>query len=279
MKQVFSITQKEDLISYLEKHTDYRRKKIKSMVHYGQILVNQREISLPYLLKEGDALSITNEKIVKAPFPILYEDDRLLVVCKEAGLLTVSNQKNEKTLYQEVYQYVHEKGEKVFIVHRLDKETSGVLVFAKKEEIKQALQENWNEIVLKRKYVAVVKGNYQESGHIETYLKEEKNTFVHSSHTGKLAITDYQLLQEQKPYALLDISLKTGRKNQIRVHMKEQGMPVVGDQKYGGEKADRLYLHAYLFSFYDPILKKQFTFEASIPKTFYHFFQISKNIR
>ena len=272
MRKLFSIEQEEDLTAYLESHTDYHRKKIKSMVHYGQILVNQKEISLPYRLKKGDTLFLTTEKSIKAPFSILYEDENYLVVLKEAGLLTVSNQKGEKTLYQEVYQYVHEKGEKVFILHRLDKDTSGIIVFVKKEKIQAALQEDWNNLVLERKYVAVVTGNYQESLHIESYLKEEKNTFVHSSSKGKLAITDYTLWKEKKPYALLDISIKTGRKNQIRVHLKEQNTPLVGDKKYGGEKSTRLYLHAYLFSFYDPILKKQWTFETKIPKSFDTFF-------
>ena len=153
MKKKFLISQKTELISFLLEHTDYSRKKLKSMISHQQILVDEQPVKLPMLLEIGSHVSIQTEKKIAHSFPILYEDDRFLVVDKPSGLLCVSNGKNEDTLYRQVYQYLHEKKEKVFIVHRLDKDTSGIVLFAKTEEVKNILQEHWNTIVKQRKYV------------------------------------------------------------------------------------------------------------------------------
>ncbi len=274
MKRVLKVKKEQDLISFLIENTDYSSKKLKSMITHDQIKVNNKRPKLPFLLKETDCVDITTDKIYNTPFSIVYEDEELLVVNKKSGLLTVStDHEKEITLYHQVYSYLHAKGEKVFIVHRLDKETSGIVLFAKKEATKRVLQENWNDIITTRKYIAVVHGEIKNKGEIKSYLKEEKNTFVHSGADGKLAITEYKPLKRKDGLTLLDVNLKTGRKNQIRVHMKENNTPVVGDKKYGRKDTySRLMLHAYELSFIHPKTKHKFKFSVPIPKDFLNLF-------
>ena len=184
---------------------------------------------------------------------ILYEDKDLIAVSKPAKLLTISTDKEKThTLYQEVSAYVkkqHPKN-KVFIVHRLDRDTSGIVVFAKNEKMKQILQAEWQERALVREYVAIVTGAMpMKKGIIKNYLYEDKTLYVRATSDpkrGKLAITEYEVLAKNKKYSLVKICIKTGRKNQIRVHLKDLGYPIVGDKKYGDKKtsAGRLLLHA-----------------------------------
>ena len=184
---------------------------------------------------------------------ILYEDKDLIVVSKPAKLLTISTDKEKThTLYQEVSAYVkkqHPKN-KVFIVHRLDRDTSGIVVFAKNEKMKQILQAEWQERALAREYIAIVTGAMpMKKGIIKNYLYEDKTLYVRATSDpkrGKLAITEYEVLAKNKKYSLVKICIKTGRKNQIRVHLKDLGYPIVGDKKYGDKKTSvgRLLLHA-----------------------------------
>lgn len=184
---------------------------------------------------------------------ILYEDKDLIAVSKPAKLLTISTDKEKThTLYQEVSAYVkkqHPKN-KVFIVHRLDRDTSGIVVFAKNEKMKQILQAEWQERALVREYVAIVTGAMpMKKGIIKNYLYEDKTLYVRATSDpkrGKLAITEYEVLAKNKKYSLVKIHIKTGRKNQIRVHLKDLGYPIVGDKKYGDKKTSvgRLLLHA-----------------------------------
>ncbi len=184
---------------------------------------------------------------------ILYEDKDLIAVSKPAKLLTIRTDKEKThTLYQEVSAYVkkqHPKN-KVFIVHRLDRDTSGIVVFAKNEKMKQILQAEWQERALAREYIAIVTGAMpMKKGIIKNYLYEDKTLYVRATSDpsrGKLAITEYEVLAKNKKYSLVKIHIKTGRKNQIRVHLKDLGYPIVGDKKYGDKKtsAGRLLLHA-----------------------------------
>ena len=173
---------------------------------------------------------------------IIYEDKELLVVNKPANLLTIGTDKEKfKTLYHEAYEYVHKKNKnnRIFIVHRLDYETSGIVVFAKNEKMKSYLQNNWNKIAKLRKYYAVVEGCVKEDkGHIEEYLKEDKTlkTYKTNDSTGKLAITDFETIKRSKSYSVLSITIKTGRKNQIRVSLANMNHPIIGDKKYGSTK-------------------------------------------
>lgn len=210
---------------------------------------------------------------------IIYEDKEFIVVNKPCGLLTISTDKEkDNTLFHKVYMYLKRKNKnnKVFIVHRLDKDTSGVVLFAKNEKLKFLLQNNWDKLVKNRNYVAIVHGSVEkESDTIISWLKETKTLLTYSSakeKDGKKAITSYRLICKNSNYSFLDILLKTGRKNQIRVHMKDINHPIIGDKKYGvKDRFNHMYLHAYKLSLVHPTTKKLLEFETDIPKYFSEF--------
>jgi len=207
---------------------------------------------------------------------IIYEDKDIIVIDKKPHLLTIStDNEKEKTLFHQVMLYLKKKNKnnKVFIVHRLDKDTSGLIVFAKSENVKRKLQNNWEDS--KRGYVAVVNGNVSKAkGTIKSYLMETKTLLVYStndSKNGKLAITNYEKIMANKLYTMLKIDIKTGRKNQIRVHLNDIGHQIVGDKKYGSIKRDplrRLCLHANYLEFMHPVTGKKVVFETKIPNEF-----------
>jgi len=208
---------------------------------------------------------------------ILYEDHDILVVDKASGLLTVSNDKvKENTAYFLLNTYVrkgnHKSRSRVFIVHRLDRDTSGIIVFAKSEEHQKFLQDEWQNF--NKKYYAVVQGKLEEKqGEISSYLAENSAYRMYSvkdPKMGKFAKTGYKVLRESNKYSLLEIQLYTGRKNQIRVHLADLACPVVGDKKYGEKEKGikRLALHAASLSIVHPYSKEQMTFETKIPGYF-----------
>jgi tRNA pseudouridine32 synthase/23S rRNA pseudouridine746 synthase/23S rRNA pseudouridine1911/1915/1917 synthase len=208
---------------------------------------------------------------------ILYEDRDILVVNKVSGLLTVGSEKvRENTAYYVLNEYVRKGNQKsrhrVFIVHRLDRDTSGVLVFAKNENAKRHLQDEWEGF--EKRYYAVVHGAFsKKEGVITSYLAENsahKMYSVTDSKRGKLARTGYRVLRESNKYSLLEIDLLTGRKNQIRVHLSDSGCPVVGDQKYGEKEkgSRRLALHAASLTITHPYSKEAMTFETKLPGYF-----------
>jgi tRNA pseudouridine32 synthase/23S rRNA pseudouridine746 synthase/23S rRNA pseudouridine1911/1915/1917 synthase len=215
---------------------------------------------------------------------ILYEDRDILVVDKPAGLLTIATDaEKERTAYHHLTEYVR-KGQvrsrnRIFIVHRLDRETSGVLVFAKTEEAKFSLQEHWDET--EKVYLAVVPGHLtKHEGVIESYLAENTVHVVYSTNNpdkGKWSRTAYRVVCETKEHSLLEVDLLTGRKHQIRVHLANIGYPVVGDKKYGPTKEghSRLMLHACRLSFPHPFTGKRLQFEAKVPS---HFYKLVGNI-
>ena len=208
---------------------------------------------------------------------ILYEDHDILVVDKMSGLLTVSTEKvRDNTAYYRLNTYVRKGNQKsrnrVFIVHRLDRNTSGIIVFAKNEKAKRYLQQEWHGF--KKKYYAVVHGTLtKREGVISSYLAENrahKMYSVDNPENGKLAKTGYKVLRESKKYSLLEIDLLTGRKNQIRVHFSEKGSPVVGDEKYGEKEKGikRLTLHSASITILHPDTKEKMTFETKVPDYF-----------
>jgi len=208
---------------------------------------------------------------------ILYEDRDILVVNKASGLLTVGSEKvRDNTAYYLLNNYVRKGNPKsrhrIFIVHRLDRDTSGVIVFAKSADAKRYLQSEWQGF--KKIYYAVVHGAPREkTGVISSYLAEnsvKKMYSVDDPKKGKLARTGYKVLRESRNYSLLEIDLLTGRKNQIRVHLAEKGCPVVGDKKYGEKEqgAKRLALHAASLTMAHPYSKEKMTFEAKVPDYF-----------
>lgn len=212
----------------------------------------------------------------KEKLDIIYEDKFMIVVNKPSGLFTISTDKEKvKTLFHQVLAHLKQKhkSNKVFIVHRLDKDTSGLVVFAKSEEIKRKLQDDWDNV--KREYIAVVNGIVKKDKDvIMSYLKETKTLLVYSTNDkvhGKLAITEYERLINNKDYSLLKINIKTGRKNQIRVHLNDIGYPIVGDKKYGNIKnkiVKRLCLHANYLELYHPVTNELLKLESKYPKEF-----------
>ncbi len=207
---------------------------------------------------------------------IIFEDKDLLVVNKPAKLLTISDGKTDYTLYSMAREYVKKqhKANKIFIVHRLDKDTSGIVVFAKSERVKNFLQNNWNSIV-KREYIAILEGRLEEKkGLLSYYLYEDKNHLVHVSNNKKdyLAQTEYEAMKYICNYTYVKINILTGRKNQIRASFSYLGYPIVGDKKYGSKcrKNNRLYLHAHQLSF--KMNNREYFFETSIPKEFDYLF-------
>ena len=251
------------------------KNKVKSLVRYNNIYVNSKVIDkLPFNVVIGDIIEITDKIKVDTNLNIVYEDDNYLIVNKECGLLTIStsnlNKDKENTLYKMVREYLNKKKELCFIVNRIDKETSGLVVFVKNVKLKEELQNNWNDIVLKRGYIAVVSGRINKDGRIENNLYEDKMTFVHSSKYGKKAITNYKVIKENDDYSMVSINIETGRKNQIRVAFNSIHHPIVGDKVYSTikDKETRLYLHANRLKMYYPILGKNILFETPTPSEF-----------
>ncbi len=217
---------------------------------------------------------------------ILYEDKELLILNKPAKQLTISTtNKKENTLYRKASAYVkkqHPKN-KVFIVNRLDKDTSGIVVFAKNEALKRALQDNWDFCAKSREYIAIVEGKVkEESGEIINYLKETKTLQVYDTKnpkTGKKAITKYQVLEKNKAYSLLKINILTGRKNQIRVAFASIGHPITGDKKYHAQKNPygRLALHASNLILIHPKTKQEYIIKSPVPKEWKRDFEKGMN--
>lgn len=214
---------------------------------------------------------------------LVYEDDDIIVVDKGYGLLSVGNDSSKKSAVETAYSilrdYVKQKhpSNKIFIVHRLDRDTSGLMVFAKKPEAKEALQHNWNNMVLERKYVALLDGELkQESGEVRSHLAETIEHEVYSTDDpseGKLAVTRYKVRRRGKGRTLAEFSLDTGRKNQIRVHARDLGCPITGDKRYGNGSGPlhRLALHAETLRFAHPITRQDMNFTSPAPSLFYKF--------
>ena len=210
----------------------------------------------------------------KDKLKILYEDKSIIVISKPSGLLTIgTNKEHNNTLYRKVSDYVKKqhKSNKIFIVHRLDKDTSGIIVFSKTEQAKRILQRNWDKF--KRKYVALVEGKVAKGDTIKNYLAETKTlkTYItNDKKTGKLAITKYKPIKNNKEYTLLDIEILTGRKNQIRVQMESINHPIAGDKKYNSKKNPirRMCLHATYLEFTHPVTNKRIVINDNYPEMF-----------
>ena len=216
---------------------------------------------------------------------LLYEDRDVIVIDKPAGLLTMGTERDKShTAQSKLNDYVRKGNarsrERVYIVHRLDRETSGILIFAKTEQAKRYLQDNWT--TTEKRYLAIVHGRLTPTeGTISSYLVENSAFTVYSTSDaskGKLSRTAYRTLKEARGFSLLEIDLLTGRKHQIRVHLSEKGHPVVGDNKYGkkGDGYQWLALHAHSIAFTHPVTGKRFSFETEVPE---HFIRLIGNFR
>ncbi len=261
---------------------DRSRTTIKSFLRNRQVAVNGIPTTKnSQLVKKGDVVEINLgmvEKQFKNPMlKIVYEDDSIIIIDKKYGLLSMATDKERiKTAYYIISDYLKSKdrNNRVFIVHRLDRETSGLLLFAKSMDVQHQLQHNWNENILERRYVAVVEGLLvDDEGVVETYLAENKayNVYVTKNpEEGELAITKYKVLKRGKDNTLVELELETGKKNQIRVHMQHIGHSITGDRKYGGGQSPigRLALHAQRIRFIHPITGVEMEFDTGIPPMF-----------
>ncbi len=279
----FKVKEQNELMKFLiENLPNKNRNNIKSLLKNKQVLVDGAAISqFNHPLNPGQEVMITesrfSDKDMKG-IKIVYEDEYLIAVEKASGILSIATDKErEKTAYNIVKNYVKSRNplEKLFIVHRLDRETSGVMIFARTEEMQQILQTNWQKMVLERTYVAVVEGKVEkDSDTIVSYLKENSAFVTFSSDKkiegSKKAITHYTVLKRSKGFSLVEANIETGRKNQIRVHMQSLGHSVVGDKKYGAttNPLGRLGLHAKSIIFKHPKTGKVLSFQTGIPAKF-----------
>ena len=271
------------LLAFVEKRlADHSKTKVKSMLKHNQFAVNSMPTSqFDTPLEDGDKVSVNFTKsfrVFSSPrIKLVYEDNDILVINKGYGVLSMGTDNiKEGTAYSIMREYVKDSDPraKVFIVHRLDRDTSGLMMLAKTMEAKDTMQHNWNNMVLNRKYVAVVEGVIpDDEGVVKSYLAETAQFEVYSTQDptkGQLAITRYKVLKRSSGYTLVELELDTGRKNQIRVHMKDLGHPIVGDRKYGASSSPirRLALHARTLRFVHPITRKEMNFELPVPTRF-----------
>ena len=260
------------LFDYLRNNIDGKSKNnIKSLLKNEVVFVNGKIVTkYNYVLCDGDVVEI-NKKKANNNINIIYED--IIVIDKPSKILTISN-KNEKvnTLYRMVSDYLKKEHKKVFIIHRLDFDTSGIIMFAKSQRVQKLYQDNWNDLAKIREYTAIVDGITANKGHIESYLKQTKTLLVYSSKNkdGLFAITDYEKIGGNSKYSMLKILISTGRRNQIRCHMADIGHPILGDYRYKCKinPIDRLCLHANRLEIINPITKELMVFNSNIPKEF-----------
>jgi 23S rRNA pseudouridine1911/1915/1917 synthase len=281
--RVFEVTEETTLMVFLlEKLKPKSRQYIKTVLQNGQILVNGEsttQFNTP--LVAGHKVELTAERPVKIPtyrgLRIIFEDEYLVVVDKQEGILSIATEKQKlNTIYSTLSTHIKKEdpSNRIFVVHRLDRETSGLMMFAKSEKVQELLQKDWNETILERSYLAVTEGRVEKpEGTIVSYLAENKALMVYSTKDtllGKQAITHYKTLQSTGKHSLLQVNLETGRKNQIRVHMADIGHPLVGDAKYGAKKdpIGRLGLHAWVLNFVHPMTGENMHFETPIPGRF-----------
>ncbi|WNQ10360.1 RluA family pseudouridine synthase [Paenibacillus aurantius] len=287
--RTYPVAQEGELLAFLLEHvTGSGRNAIKAMLARGQVSVDGRaQTAYNHPLTPGQTVTVSKERIDDAPpfmgLAILHEDEHLIVIRKEAGLLSIAarHEENEITAYNQLMEHVkraHPKN-RIFVVHRLDRDTSGVMMFAKSEEVQQALQTAWRESVEERVYTALVEGIVRKpEGTVSSWLKESKTLRMYSSPyagDGQHAVTHYKVLQSGNGFSLLEVRLETGRKNQIRVHMQDIGHPIVGDKKYGARSSaiGRLGLHARVLAFLHPVTGERLRFRTDIPKPFLKVFQ------
>lgn len=301
---VYKVNRSDELLEFLLRKCGTSRNNVKALLVRKQVLVNgsvvtqynfplakDDEVKLSKRpIKDGKALTRPVPTKSKKPTPpraitILYEDEDFLVVNKPEGLLSVESDKDTECAYGYALEYLQSQGKNVrpYILHRIDKETSGVLVFAKNIKIHSMLKMRWNEQVTAREYFAVVEGILEpKQDTLTVYLKENQNNLVYVTKdpTGQKAVTHYEVVKENGEYSLLKVRIDTGRKNQIRVQMQSLGTPVVGDDKYG-KKADgtfvknplsRLGLHASKLEFIHPVTKELLSFNAPLPPSFRELF-------
>ena len=279
----FRVEQSAPLLDWLLQHVHHlSRSKVKATLQGRGIRVDGKVVTqFDYPLKAGQKVTVSRTKQNNSIFKnryvkIVYEDQYLVVIEKNVGVLSMAaghSSLNVKAILDDYFKQPRQKCT-AHVVHRLDRDTSGLMVYAKDKRTELLLEEDWHNIVYDRRYVAVVSGEMRETdGVIANWLKDNKAYFTYSSpvdNGGKYAVTHFHVLARSPRYSLVEYRLETGRKNQIRVHSADMGHPVCGDVKYGNgdDIIGRLCLHAYILCFYHPLTHRRMEFATPIPPAF-----------
>ena len=278
----YTVEQDAPLLEYLLQTLKGKsRNKVKDILRGNGIkvegkVVTRHDFSLKKGMKVSVSLSKRNELFKSRYVKLVYEDKYIVVVEKNAGILSMAaghSSLNVKSVLDKYFALSHQKC-RAHVVHRLDRDTSGLLIYAKDMQTEQVLEHNWHEIVYDRRYVAVLSGEMEkDGGTIANWLKDNSAYITYSSpvdNGGKYAVTHFHTLARTTEHSLVEFKLETGRKNQIRVHAADMGHPVCGDKKYGNgdDPIHRLCLHAYLLCFYHPVTRERMEFETPVPTSF-----------
>ena len=281
------VAQEDDtLLSWLLANLKESRSKVKATLQGRGIKVNGKQVTqFDVPIHNGDKISISrskkNDQFKSRYLSIVYEDKYLVVIEKNVGILSMAaghSSLNVKTILDDYFRRTRQRCT-AHVVHRLDRDTSGLMIYAKDMQTEQILEHDWHNIVYDRRYVAVVSGEMEDNeGTIANWLKDNKNYVTYSSPTdngGKYAVTHFYVLNRTTEHSLVEYQLETGRKNQIRVHSADMGHPVCGDVKYGNgdDPLGRLCLHAYVLCFYHPVTHERMEFETMIPTQFRKLFK------
>lgn len=282
-----SVTKDQPLLEFLLENLSESRSKVKATLQGRGIRVDGKTITqFDYPLRPGMKIAVSqskrNQQAFKSRFiKIIYEDRWIIVVEKNIGILSMAaghSSLNVKAILDNYFQQSRQKC-RAHVVHRLDRDTSGLMVYAKDIETEQILEHNWHQIVFDRRYIAVLSGEViDDEGTIANWLKDNKAYITYSSpvdNGGKYSVSHFRVLRRTVDHSLVEFRLETGRKNQIRVHSADMGHPVCGDIKYGNgdDPIHRLCLHAYRLCFFHPATREPMEFETTIPADFRHIFK------
>ena len=277
----YIVNEPSELLNWLITNLPDSRSKIKATLTGRGIKVDGKIVTqFDYPLKKGTKIAVSKTKqnnLFKNRYvKLVYEDRHLVVIEKKPGILSMAaghSTLNVKTVLDNYFKQNRQKCQ-AHVVHRLDRETSGLMIYAKDKQTELALEADWHNIVFDRRYVAVLSGEVEDDeGTIASWLRDNKAYITYSSpvdNGGKYAVTHFHVLKRGYEHSLVEFKLETGRKNQIRVHAADMGYPVCGDMKYGNgdDPIGRLCLHAYMLCFYHPVNHRPMEFTTDIPQTF-----------
>lgn len=280
--KTYVVRHESELLTFLmSKMPSQSQKNVRRIIANHQVAVGGVPISLfAYKLYPEDEVTVSWNRIQKrtsGKLPIIYEDEDIIALDKPSGLLSIASDKEKsKTAYRLVSDYLaaFNRNSRAFVVHRLDEDTSGVLIFAKSHELRERLQRDWSTIVRKRGYYAIVEGeDIADEAVLKDYLIQDRNNLMYVTkdrRNGKLCVTHFKKISAKEGYSLLDVDISTGRKNQIRVQLGHLGHHVIGDDKYGEPKnpIKRLGLHAYELSFVNPVNGREYDLKSAMPSSF-----------
>ena len=279
------VREESTILDFLLKQMGISRNRAKDLLS-GRAVSVDRKLTTRHdtPLRVGEVVRVSRHRqstmLLNKYVKIVYEDKNIVVIEKSEGILSMASSPKQYCIKKVLDEYFEKRHFKctAHVVHRLDRETSGLMIYAKDIETAKILEDNWHEMVYDRRYIALLCGSMkQEGGTVQSWLKESKSLVTYSSPTdngGKFAVTHYHRLKSSDDFSLVEMKLETGRKNQIRVHMADLGYPVAGDQKYGNgrDPIHRLALHAFRLNFIHPITHEEMQFETPIPKEFLKFF-------